>query len=195
MKNIKKSVLITLLIVLVSLAPLMAKETLAQTSDGTIVVLNEENKTFEPFIEKTYDCPTGYTIDNINSTNFMGIKWDEGTLTALGNYIKGNYTTGEFFLLELNKNYDNNSIHVDRSYPAPTLKLLDGTEIDGYYESVQAYSSFSNYRNLVGMQQQKTLTYSLRFEVPKGATPVALVFKDVNGQNPTEFELGDEGKI
>jgi len=195
MKNIKKSFLITLLIVLVSLAPLMAESSLAQKTDGTIIVLDEDNKTYEPFVEITYDVPTGYQLSNNSDLNYMGLNWDEGTLTALGNYVQGTYTTGEFYLLELKKSYDSKSIRFDRSYPSPVLKLSDGTELKGYYENIQAYSSFSNYRSLVGIQQTKTLNYTLRFNVPKGKEPVSLIFKDVNNQNPKETKLGTKVEL
>jgi len=190
MKNIKKSFLITLLIILVCLVPLMAKSSLAQKTDGTIIVLNEDNMTYEPFVEKTYDVPTGYKLGSTSDLNYMGLNWDEGTLTALGNYVQGSYTTGEFYLLELKKSYDSRSLRFDRSYPSPILKLSDGTELKGNYENIEAYSSFSNYRNLVGLNQTKTLTYTLRFNVPKNTEPVSLVFKDVNDQNPKETKLG-----
>ncbi|MDD4082947.1 MAG: hypothetical protein PHD05_06190 [Sphaerochaetaceae bacterium] len=190
MKHIKKSLLITVLIILVCLTPLMAKSSLAQKTDGTIVVLNEDNKTYEPFVEKTYDVPTGYKLNSTGDLNFMGLNWDEGSLTALGNYVQGSYTTGEFYLLELKKSFDSKSVNFDRTYPSPIIKLSDGTELKGYYENIAAYSSFSNYRNLVGINQTKTLTYTLRFDVPKDKEPVSLVFKDVNNQNPIETKLG-----
>jgi len=195
MKHIKKSFLITFLIILICLAPLMAKSSLAQKTDGTIVILDEDNKTYEPFVEKTYDVPTGYKLSSNSDLNFMGLNWDEGALTALGNYVQGSYTTGEFYLLELKKSYDSGSISFDRSYPSPILKLSDGTELKGYYENIEAYSSFSNYRNLVGINQTKTLNYTLRFNVPKNANPVSLVFKDVNNQNPKEVKLGSKMEL
>jgi len=195
MKNVRKSFLTTLLIILVCLVPLMAKSSLAQKTDGTIVVLNEDNMTYEPFVEKTYDIPTGYKLGNTSDLNYMGLNWDEGTLTALGNYVQGSYSTGEFYLLELKKNYDSGTLRFDRSYPTPILKLSDGTELKGYYENIEAYSSFSNYRNLVGLNQTKTLTYTLRYNVPKNTEPVSLIFKDVNNQNPKETKLGTKVQL
>lgn len=191
----KKTFLIIILVMLISLSPLMAKSSLAKKVDGTIVILNEDDKTYENFVEITYDVPTGFKINGGNNLNYMGIDWDKGALIALGNYVRGVYTTGEFYLLELEKSYDTATIRFDRAYPSPTLKLSDGTEIKGYYEDVRAHSVFSNYRNLLGVNQRKTLTYSLRFNVPKNVMPTSIVFRDINNQNPKEIKLGTKGKL
>lgn len=192
MKKSSKTILILLALTL-SLAPLFAASQLATTKDGTIYILKDDN-TYEAFKQKTYDQDKGYRVSNPSTLSFLNNKWDDITLTALGNYLPssspytlGSYTTGEYYLLQLKSENISSNLY-SNDHEIPSLKLSDGTVIEGTNERVQATSSSSVVGWYTKKQSTRTYTYSVLYEIPEGKTPQNLVFK--TGTDSTTLNLG-----
>jgi len=197
MKSTKKTV-ISMLLVLLVLSPIFASTKLASTDDGTIYLLRDNN-TYEKFVPETYDEDMGYEVKDSNSITFLDQSWDETTLTALGNYLPsggyklGSYTDGEYYLLELKSDIPSrNRVRIDE-HNIPSIKLDDGTMVKGTNERIQTTASSSTKRfyrmPARPYDYNKTLTYSVLYNIPNGKTPTAIVFTD-SDDNTTTVDLG-----
>lgn len=196
MQSTKKTVLSMLLVLLV-LTPIFSTTKLASTDDGTIFLLKDDN-TYEKFVPETYDQDMGYEASDKDTLAFLDQSWDEAKLTALGNYLPsrgynlGSYTDGEYLLLELESEIQSNDRVRISDHKIPSLKLDDGTILEGSNERIQttASSSTKSYYKIPSspFSYSKTLTYSVLYNVPDGKTPVALVFSD-SDDNSTSVKL------
>jgi len=161
----RKKVILFSLILVICFIPVFADTTLARTTDGSIVILNDDN-TYEPFELKENNEPMGYQIGDL-------MPWDSVTLSDLGNYYPyGNYTMGEFYVLDL-KTTDLNA-----TLKTPKLKLSDGTILDGFSKSVSRNTSYSGWNWYKNRQSEVNSTFSVMFNVPRGLKPVSLVLDD-----------------
>jgi hypothetical protein len=193
----KKQTVISMLLVLLVLSPIFSSK-LASTDDGKMYLLKDDNS-YEEFVPETYDEDMGYEVNDKSAINFLGRSWDIATLTALGNYLPspgfgpGSYTSGEYYLLELKQDSPAGLRWNVGEHKIPIIKLDDGTEVKGTNERIQSVASSSAkgwyrapYRNRV---MNKTLTYSVLYEIPAGKTPMSVIFTDKDGST-TSAKLG-----
>lgn len=193
----KKQTVISMLLVLLVLSPIFSSK-LASTDDGKMYLLKDDNS-YEEFVPETYDEDMGYEVNDKSAINFLDRSWDTATLTALGNYLPspgfglGSYTSGEYYLLEIKQDSPTGLRWNIDEHKIPTIKLDDGTEVKGTNERIQSVASSSAkgwyrapYRSRV---MNKTLTYSVLYEIPAGKTPMSVVFTDSDGST-TSAKLG-----
>jgi hypothetical protein len=190
MKNKTKSVFSVLLVLLV-LSPIFASTKLASTNDGSIYLL-KDNNTYEKFVPKSYDSDMGYEAVDTTQTTFGNQSWDKISLTALGNYLPtvgynklGSYTSGEYFLLQMKKDISTRERVVLQNHVIPSIKLDDGTTIQGTNERFQTAASSSVVGWYTNRTSSKSITYSVLYNIPEGRTPVAVVFTDSDNSTQT----------
>lgn len=195
MKNKSKSV-ISLLLVLLVLTPIFASTKLASTNDGSIYLLKDDN-TYEKFVPISYNEDMGYEVLDTTSSKFIDQSWDKISLTALGNYLPqinyngiGSYTTGEYFLLQMNKEITSNERIIFKGHIIPSIKLDDGNIIQGTNERFQSSSSSSALGWYKQRIKSKNINYSVLYNIPKDRTPIAIIITDENG-NTQSVNLGD----
>lgn len=185
MKNKTKTVFSVLLVLLV-LSPIFASTKLASTNDGSIYLL-KDNNTYEKFVPESYDRDMGYEVTDTSTAKFINQNWDKISLTALGNYLSpvgfnelGSYTSGEYYLLQMNKDITNKDRINFSTHTIPSIKLDDGTTVQGTNERFQSTASSSAIGWYKDRTITKNITYSVLYNIPEGRTPVAVVFTDSN---------------
>lgn len=170
----KKALLTIALIALVTAVAMAADMTAVTTSDSKVVILHEDG-TWQYFERRSYDQETGYLLSGV--PEFKNLQWSEAKLVKLGNWLAGGrtglYTSGEFYLLELNA--DSAKASSSDKWNAPYLVLSDGTKVEGFSASLSQSRYSSTYKSLTG-QSSVTVKYTMIFEIPSAAEVSSVKF-------------------
>lgn len=201
MKGIKKLILAVLVACFVA-APIFATAQIATTADGQIIILNSSDHTYKKFEKKTYKEPTGFSVVNPKDIHYLDRNWEKVTLQALGNYLpsqnsfyRGTYSTGEFYVLDMQTTLEDNMPVSTANYSIPSLTLTDGTVIRGTNERLSAVKEKTSHGWYTSITTTQKLNYTVVYEIPLDATPKSLTYTDNKGQNPVTIDLGSKGAL